>query len=474
MPQPFDTFILLAEMRTGSNFLESSLNSFPNITCHGEAFNPHFIGYPNRKDILGVTQTMRDADPKRLIEAIERGTDGIGGFRFFHDHDARALDHCLHNERCAKVILTRNPVESYVSWKIAQETGQWKLTNVKHQRSAKVRFDLTEFNAHLDRQRVFREEVQHALQISGQTAFYVNYADLNDVDVLNGLARFLGETELLEDVSASTKKQNPAPLSEKLVNFEEMESDLSSADYFDLSSVPNFEPKRGPMVPGYVAASKIPLLFLPIAGRTKPQIVDWMTNCDGGEQSDLLTGFTQKTLRQWKRQNPGHRSFTVVSHPAARAHAVFCHHILNLGPDTFTDVRDTLRKKLNLPLPAAAPGSAWNVVQHRAAFIAFLEFVKKNIAGQTSLRVHQSWASQSQLLQGMTQFAAPDMILRTEALSEGLAQLSAQIGVDAPDVPDSAPDEPFTLDEIYDQDVELAARAAYQRDYMSFGYGAWA
>ena len=59
MTRRFDYFILLAEMRTGSNFLESNLNAFDGIACHGEAFNPHFIGYPNKTEILGVTQAMR-------------------------------------------------------------------------------------------------------------------------------------------------------------------------------------------------------------------------------------------------------------------------------------------------------------------------------------------------------------------------------------------------------------------------------
>lgn len=43
MPR-FDSFVMFAEMRTGSNFLEANLNAMPGVTCHGEMFNPHFIG----------------------------------------------------------------------------------------------------------------------------------------------------------------------------------------------------------------------------------------------------------------------------------------------------------------------------------------------------------------------------------------------------------------------------------------------
>ena len=87
MPQ-FDSFVVFAEMRTGSNFLEANLNAFDGITCHGEAFNPHFIGYPNSGDILGITQEERDRDPLRLLNQIRMATPGgIGGFRYFHDPD---------------------------------------------------------------------------------------------------------------------------------------------------------------------------------------------------------------------------------------------------------------------------------------------------------------------------------------------------------------------------------------------------
>jgi len=114
----FDYFVVFAEMRTGSNFLEANINMFDGLRCMGEAFNPHFIGYPQTDDIFGITQKDRDADPLALIEAV-RKADGLCGFRFFNDHDPRVLDTILNDPKCAKIILTRNPVDSFVSWKIA-------------------------------------------------------------------------------------------------------------------------------------------------------------------------------------------------------------------------------------------------------------------------------------------------------------------------------------------------------------------
>ena len=217
----FDYFVVFADMRTGSNFLESNLNAFESLQCHGEAFNPHFIGYPNKTELLGVTQPMREADPARLIHTIRDRSAGFGGFRFFHDHDPRALKICLDDPRCAKIVLTRNPAESYVSWKIAQATGQWKLTNVKRRKDSRIRFDAAEFDAHVARLQAFQMRILNRLQVTGQTAFYLAYEDLQDVEVMNGLARFLGSDERLEKLDGSLKKQNPSPLREKVMNFAE-------------------------------------------------------------------------------------------------------------------------------------------------------------------------------------------------------------------------------------------------------------
>ena len=324
MSDRFDCFVVFAEMRTGSNFLEANINAFDGLTCLGEVFNPHFIGYPNSEEVLGITQDERDRDPERLL--------------------ARILPAVLEDPRCAKIILTRNPVDSYVSWKIAQATGQWKLTNVRKRKDARVRFDAREFEAHLGALQDFQVTLMNALQVSGQTAFYVAYEDLQDVQVMNGLARWLGARSQLDSLNTALKRQNPEPISEKVANFEEMERALARLDRFNLGRTPTFEPRRGPAVPGYVAAAKTPLLYMPIRSGPEAAVLDWLRALDGVEDDALLRDFSQKSLRQWKRARPGHRSFTVLRHPLARAHDAFCNRILTTGPGSYRGIRNTLRR----------------------------------------------------------------------------------------------------------------------------------
>ena len=474
MPGAFDYFVVLAEMRTGSNFLEANLNLFADLECHGEAFNPHFIGYPKASEILGVTQAMRDADPKRLIDTIKNSSKGLGGFRFFNDHDHRALEICLRDRRCAKIILTRNPLDSYVSWKIAQATGQWKLTNVKRRKDSTIRFDPAEFDAYIARLQAFQITVLNDMQASGQTAFHLSYDDLHNLETLNGLARFLGSVETLGKLDGSLKKQNPSSLRDKVSNYDEMSQALAKTDYFDLSRTPNFEPRRGAAVPGYIAGAQAPLLYMPVRSGPERAVTDWLARLDGAGLGDLQTMTNQKTLRQWKRRMGLHRSFTVVRHPVARAHAAFCDKILGTEDGAFDEIRKTLRNFHKLPIPSDGLDEGYDRRAHRQAFVAFLEFLRANLAGQTSLRIDANWASQSSVVQGMARFALPDAILREEEIKQMLPQMAAQFGYDpAPAVPEVDPDRPFALAEIYDAEIERLTKAAYQRDYMMFGFGPW-
>lgn len=475
MSRAFDYFVVFAEMRTGSNFLEANLNALPGVTCHGEAFNPHFIGYPNRDEILGIDLAERSRNPLRLVAAISGAPDMLGGFRFFHDHDPRVLEPILEDRRCAKIILTRNPIDSYVSLKIARATGQWKLTDVRRRKdSAKVHFDATEFKQHVQAMQDFQLRLMRALQTTGQTAFYIAYEDLQDLEITNGLARFLGVGTGLEALDSNLKRQNPSPLDDKVENPDQIGTALAALDRFNLTRTPNFEPRRGAAVPSYATAALSPLMYLPVRSGPEAQVLDWLAALDGVSRADLPRDQNQKSLRKWRRTHPGNRSFTVVRHPVARAHHAFCTRILTTQAGSYSQIRKTLRKVYKVPLPAQGPDANYDLAAHRAAFVAFLDFVKANLAGQTSLRVDSHWASQAEVLKGFGDLALPDMIVRESEMQTYLPALAIQVGAGhAPD-PGTAPDDqPFALATIYDADIEARVRAIYQRDYLNFGFDDW-
>ncbi|MGZ9809099.1 nodulation protein NodH [Pseudoroseicyclus sp. H15] len=459
----FDAFVVFAEMRTGSNFLEANLNALPGLHCHGEAFNTYILGSLKGKEILGITQDQRDADPMRLVEAI-RAAPGLNGFRYFHNHDQRVLRPVLDDPRIAKVVLTRNPLDCFISRRIADATGYWKVTDAKSaQHRAKAVFDAEKFEEHIARVQGFQQEILKALQVSGQTAFYLDYEDLFDLGTINGLAAFLGLEARLESFDTTLKKQNPEPLAERVENFDEMEAALAGYDRFDLSRTPNFEPRRGPAVPSWLAAADSSLIYLPIAGTPVPAVRKWLRDLDGAPPQ---RGFKGKELKAWLAAHKGHRSFTVLRHPLARAHAAYCERIAPGGPAAYDDLRRVLKVQFGLDAEADPADEA----AHRANFLQFLRFVRSNINGQTAQRIDPAWASQATTLQGFATWAMPDLVLREDELPEELPRLAQRLGRPAPPLAELDPHR-ARLMAVLDDELQQAARAAYARDYELLGFG---
>lgn len=459
----FQSFVVLAGMRTGSNFLEANLNALPGVTSHGEVFNPHFIGKKDATELFGITLAEREANPRPLLRRLRSETEGLSGFRFFHDHDPRVLDLVLDDPGCAKIILTRNPVDSYVSLLIARATGQWKLTDARRLKTATARFDAQGFADHLAQAQDFQLLVLRRLQTSGQTAFVLDYEDLASVEVLNGLAAFLGVEGRLKAVDDTLKKQNPEPLEAKLDNPEALAPALARADLFALSRSPVFEPRRAAAIPTAVAAQEAPLLFFPVRSAPDAAVRAWLGGFGG-----LTDSFDSKSLRQWKRARPGHRAFTVIRHPLLRAHVAFRERIVS---GQLADHRRVLIRAYKARLPD--PGQPFpDAEAEREAFRIFLHYCRLATSGQTGQRVDPNWASQTAILQGFAGFQPLDLVIREDRLQQGLAFLAAELGLDAP--PASAPD-PATeaLAAIHDDSLELAAEAAYGRDYLGFGFGRW-
>jgi len=409
---------------------------------------------------------LREQDPRVLLRRLRDKTPGMAGFRYFHDHDPRILSDLLEDETCAKIILTRNPVESYVSWKIAQATGQWKLTNAKNLKTGQARFDGPDFERHMEALQAFQIRLMHGLQALGQTAFYIDYDDIGDLAVLNGLAAWLGVPGRLESVDDTLKKQNPAEIADKVVNPAEMELALARLDRFNLSRTPNFEPRRPPGIPSFVAVEGAGLLFMPVRSGPEAHVQAWMVRLGRG---GLVGEFVQKTLRQWKKKHEGHRSFTVIRHPLLRAHQAFLTQIVT---GKLADHRALLIRSQKADLPPAGQPFV-DLAQEREGFAAFLRYAKLSVAGQMGQKVAPHWASQTAIIQGFSGFQGPDMVIREDRMGQGLAFLAAELGIeDAPAAPvDQAAAE--ALEVIWEPSLEDDALDAYSRDFMGFGFGRW-
>lgn len=458
MAGPYKRFVIFAGMRTGSNLLESTLNTVKRVTCFGEAFNPYMIGWPGKDELKGMTIKQREEEPLRFLELLWDKPNHLPGFRYFYDHDPRVLDAIMDDRDCAKIILTRNPLDSYVSTRLAWETNQWKLNETETPIPASTSFDGEEFRQILSDNDVFLRQIMTRLQISGQTGFWLKYEDLRSTKVMTGLLHWLGRTDVAQLVPAKDQvPQNPRETSEKIDNFDEMLVELAKMDPYDVYGLPMFEPQRGPAVPSYIAAEAgAGMLFMPVRGGPNERVRKWLREL-GPETKD----FTQSTLRQWKRQHSGFRSFTVIRHPVLRAWDAY----EAVKNTTNKELRDALQGIHRVPLPQ--PDEVFSSDQDAGAFLAFLDFLRRNLNGQTRLPTQAGWATQTGILAGFSEFGSPDAIIREDRMEKDLALLAEAAGVK--DLPEMA--EPRSFPEfLSNQEVRKAARAAYLRDYISFGF----
>lgn len=461
MAKKLQSFVVFAEMRTGSNFLEANLNAIPGLMCYGEAFNPAFVGNANKQEMLGVSLDQRDADPHMLLKAMRR-QDGMTGFRYFHDHDPRVFGLIVDDPSVAKIILTRNPLESYISWKIARESNQWRTTSAANIKTARPKFEISDFRARVDELQEFQRLLQHRMQTSGQTAFYIDYDDVLDLGVINGLAAYLGVEGRLEKLDLSFKKQNPEPIREKVSNPAEMEKGLAKIDFFNIDHTPNLEPRRQGAINTYVASDAVGLLFQPI--KSGPDLRKWLAG-----YGPVMTTFDRQALKAWRNEHLGHRSFTVLRHPLARAHAAFCEY---LDKEWMGELRGHLKRVHKFELPPKGVGFG-DMDGHRAGFLKFLEMTRHLHAGRTELRTPPHLATQVATITGFSVLQAPDHLLREDRLAEGLAFVCAEAGVSMQPLAGVAEKEPFALADLYGADLEAACREAYGRDYTAFGFGDW-
>ncbi len=464
----FDMFVLLAGMRTGSNLLEEHLNALAGVTCAGELFNPHFVGHRKQQAWLGYDLTRREADPLGMVAAL-RAQPGLCGFRLFHDHDPRVLEQLLPDPRCAKILLTRNPLDSYISRKIAAATDQWKLGDVKHKRAAQVRFDPAEFESHVLTTQGFHERILHGLQISGQAPFVIGYDDLADLEVLNGLAQWLGVPARFQALSGKLKRQNPELPQDKVLNPEALHEGIARLDRFDLARIPGTEPRRGARVGTWRRAVKAPVLFMPIPGGPEGPVLDWLAGLDGVARGALPPAMTVPELRGWQGGAPGRVCFTVLRHPLARAHDVYLRQVVE---GTRSGVRGYLQRVHGIDLPPAeALDQTYDLELHRAGFLAYLRFVQANLAGQTGLPVQPPWASQTMIIEGFRQQCVPDRLLHEATLPRDLARIAADLGVaHAPGYAAPPPRHRFALAETRTPEIDAACRAAYGMDYRMLGF----
>jgi LPS sulfotransferase NodH len=225
-------FLLVGMMRSGSNFLERQLNLLPDLRCHGELFNPSFIGFSHQVagKIPGYARdnpTARNNDEEAFLGAVDQACDRqVIGLRLFLDHSLQMTARLLYDPNVKKVVLSRNLLEAYVSLETARETGVWLTTEAAKAPPKPVKVDINKLVTFSLRQSLYYNDVQTVLHQTGQSYLQVDYNEIKDLAKLNEIARFVGSAHQFKVVSEPIQKQNPGTLEERITDFQKLVDEL--------------------------------------------------------------------------------------------------------------------------------------------------------------------------------------------------------------------------------------------------------
>jgi len=481
-PQPFTSFVMLGAMRSGSNLLEKFLNQYDGLVCHGELFHKSFIGVQGCQNYLGVSTEARNEDPQRLLDAVRANNPRkITGYRFFQDHHTPVMEAALKDRFCAKIILTRDPVESFVSLQIALETQQWLVSDIAHRREMQIHFDLGAYATYLKDRTAYYDRVYHALATSEQPYFEIDYTMLNKVENINRLAAFIGDRAGKTTLNEPIKRQNPGALASKISNIEEVRAALDAPSLQDRPP-PILTPilESGTDLSRAYFSRKNALVFGPVPGVPDEGVRKWL---EMQNQSPPQNGFSSHKLAEWKAQNESPTLFSVVRHPVLRAYNAFMLKIFATNSGGYVSIRQELENQFGMILPQgeiapwhdrrALERKGYGAEEHRICFKLFLIFVAANLGNGTKIRQDGKWQLQTEIIRRY-QILIPDVIvLKEKNLEFGLKYLSNRFNI--PSICDWKnevdPAFSFSLSEIYDAEAETLAREAYGQDYDELGFG---
>ncbi|MEO1561883.1 MAG: hypothetical protein AAFR98_00470 [Pseudomonadota bacterium] len=230
---PTDKAIILSQERSGTNFFISGMLS---LWTDGIWFREIFRGAgDNHKEIEkilgwneGEYETIRRDEPLRLWEALgvyAKDTNAPLFAKIFYPHVA--LDNALwtHFLETGAVIhlIRKNSLKQFVSLKLAETSGQWMLQDTQDNLQSNIRLtiDVREFERFEKRK---TEHVEWAHENFSNGNYFVSfYEDISraDTDFWETFDPF-GQFERATDVQFGFQKQNTRPLSEVIVNYDEV------------------------------------------------------------------------------------------------------------------------------------------------------------------------------------------------------------------------------------------------------------
>lgn len=168
-------------------------------------------------------------------------------------------------------------------------------------------------------------------------------------------------------------------------------------------------------------------------------------------------------------------SFTFVRHPGRRAFSCFVEKIYYKGPYSFGRIRDYVAETSGIAIGDS--GEAVVLEEFQRQYCAYLDFVKSNIAGNTSVRKDAHWAPQSHIIAQWRRKGVPlEFIGKLEHFESGMRYVLdvCDYGprIDLNIQFNEGPKAPFSYDQVVDGFVEQRIEEIYGDDFRELAYTA--
>lgn len=475
-------FVIFGAMRTGSNLLERTLEALGDTVCHGEAFNPSFIGGPMKVDPQGWTPATRDAEPLSFLADLLRRDDRLSGFRIFMDHTEAVLRHALTDPNCARIILSRDLLDSYISLKIARETDQWVLRYPRRRISTRVRFDPEEFADYRAAMTAYYAWMDNVMTEAGTAALRIDYADLANREAMSHVARHIGSTGEVP-ATAPLLRQNPGPLSQKVSNYGELcavlgrDADDPAIDDDALGSkMPEImAPETGLHAyapidgPGFAVGAAF-LHWIDRAARGMAELPSGQM-LDAALRGDLFPHASAVELEQ-------RVIFTIVCDPLDRVYGLLMDEVFGPGWK-HAAIRRALAERVAKvgPLPegrgALRDPAAFPIELARATLSAFLDMIESALTGTGTVIAPPAWYTQVDQIAAYESRFRIARVIPISAVSNFIRRQCARVGAPDPSPSDiermqtvgrlKVPD----IADVANDEIRSRVRRIYAADYTA-------
>lgn len=194
-------FLLLANRRTGSNYLMKLFDSFPEVEFFGEVYHRDTVWMPpnrkkeyitwlkNTKNIsLNIGENpgedselvkFNHANPKPFLKFLSSTTTKkYAGFKIFPEHLSwqKMEENLLSNKNITKIILRRNLLDVYISDKILRQTKrsqEYDTSNIK------INIDCVDFKKWYYDTQSYYSRIELYLKNNSQQYSELSYEDIH-------------------------------------------------------------------------------------------------------------------------------------------------------------------------------------------------------------------------------------------------------------------------------------------------------